>query len=292
MRQWASGRGVNGRDCPLRAARAKSLVMSEARTLRGTPREWAIDLAIVTVIGVFLGLIGPFGSYDGAGPEVRVAYWVVNMWIGFVILATTVRLCILIALRTDMPIWFAIAIGVAIGALPLTVLLSLFSGVFWPPAHGRFGTNYVRYSQALVMSEPLAFGFYYLMQRNWTGPAGGEAIRAPSLPRGPGGATEFLDRLPPRLGRELLCLKMEDHYVRAHTTRGSDLILTPLKDAVAELGDEGLQVHRSWWVARRAVSEPIARGRNLYLRLSTGLEVPVSRASVAKLRAAGWLKSV
>ncbi len=287
MRQWA-----NGRDCPARAARAKSLAMSEGRTLLGTPREWAIDLAIVTVIGAFLGLIGPFGSYDGAGVELRVAYWVVNMWIGFMILATTMRLSILVALRTDTPIWFAIALGVAIGALPLTLILSLFSGFFWPPAHGRFGTDYVQYGQALVMSEPLAFGFYYLMQRNWPKPAPAPSTSAPSSPASSSRATGFLDRLPPRLGRELLCLKMEDHYVRAHTTRGSDLILTPLKDAVAELGDEGLQVHRSWWVARRAVSEPIARGRNLYLRLSTGLEVPVSRASVAKLRAAGWLKSV
>ena len=71
---------------------------------------------------------------------------------------------------------------------------------------------------------------------------------------------------------------------------GSDLILTPLKDAIAELGaTDGLQVHRSWWVAKGAVAEPVASGRNLSLRLSNGLEVPVSRASVAKLRAAGWL---
>jgi hypothetical protein len=262
--------------------------MSEGRTLLGTPREWAIDLAIITVIGVFLGLIGPFGSYYGAGPEVRVAYWVGNMWVGFVILATTVRLCILVALRTDMPTWFAIALGVAIGALPLTLILSLFAGFFWPPAHGHFGSDFVQYGQALVMSEPMAFGFYYLMQRHAPKPARATPP-ALSVSLGRGAAAGFLDRLPPRLGRELLCLKMEDHYVRAHTTRGSDLILTPLKDAVAELGDEGLQVHRSWWVARRAVSEPIAQGRNLYLRLSNGLEVPVSRASVAKLRAAGWL---
>ena len=73
--------------------------------------------------------------------------------------------------------------------------------------------------------------------------------------------------------------------------RGSDLVLTPLKDAIAELGaTEGLQVHRSWWVARdrgRRAGDP---GRNLALRLTNGLEVPVSRASVAKLRAAGWLE--
>jgi DNA-binding LytR/AlgR family response regulator len=36
----------------------------------------------------------------------------------------------------------------------------------------------------------------------------------------------------------------------------------------------------------------VTSGRNLILRLSNGLEVPVSRASVAKLRAAGWLGQV
>jgi DNA-binding LytR/AlgR family response regulator len=33
----------------------------------------------------------------------------------------------------------------------------------------------------------------------------------------------------------------------------------------------------------------VTNGRNLCLRLKGGVEVPVSRASVAKLRAAGWL---
>ncbi len=83
---------------------------------------------------------------------------------------------------------------------------------------------------------------------------------------------------------------MEDHYVRAHTARGSDLILIPLKEAMAELeGVDGLQVHRSWWVAREAVAEPLTSGRNLTLRLTNGLEAPVSRASIARLKAAGWL---
>ena len=100
----------------------------------------------------------------------------------------------------------------------------------------------------------------------------------------------FLDRLPPRLGRDLLCLQMEDHYVRAYTARGSDLVLTPLKEAIAELGAvDGLQVHRSWWVARAAVAEPLVRGRSVALRLTNGVEAPVSRAQVARLRAAGWL---
>ena len=73
--------------------------------------------------------------------------------------------------------------------------------------------------------------------------------------------------------------------------KGSDLILTPLKEAIAELGDtDGLQVHRSWWVARRAVVEPVTSGRNLSLRLSNGLEVagqPGLGGQAARRRLAG-----
>ena len=84
---------------------------------------------------------------------------------------------------------------------------------------------------------------------------------------------------------------MEDHYVRAHTPHGSELILIPLRQAVDELaGVEGLRVHRSWWVARAAVEGAAEGGRNLRLRLRGGLTAPVARSAVAAVREAGWLR--
>ncbi|OZA91948.1 MAG: hypothetical protein B7X57_09270 [Erythrobacter sp. 34-65-8] len=100
----------------------------------------------------------------------------------------------------------------------------------------------------------------------------------------------FLERLPPHLGTDLIALEMEDHYVRAHTALGSELILMRLRDAIAELdGIEGLQVHRSWWVARHAVEDVRRDGRNLRLVLPGGLEAPVARANVAVLKEQGWI---
>jgi DNA-binding LytR/AlgR family response regulator len=225
--------------------------------------------------------------------DVRIAYWVANMWIGFIMLTTIVRVAVRIAAPLDLPIWFALAMGTAIGVVPLSIVLAYFSALVWPPNHGRVASLFNQYAQALAISEPFAFGYYFLLDRGWTGAVKSSRQPAPvatSTGPLPTIGVGFLDRLPPRLGRDLLCLQMEDHYVRAHTARGSDLILTPLKDAIAELGaTDGLQVHRSWWVARAAVAAPITSGRNLMLRLNNGLEVPVSRASVAKLRAAGWL---
>jgi hypothetical protein len=60
--------------------------------------------------------------------------------------------------------------------------------------------------------------------------------------------------------------------------------------AIAGLKDiEGVQTHRSWWVARAAITGVVEDGRNLRLQLVGGLEAPVSRSRVGLLRQAGWL---
>ena len=82
---------------------------------------------------------------------------------------------------------------------------------------------------------------------------------------------------------------MEDHYVRAHTMLGSDLVLLRLRDALGELdGIEGAQVHRSWWVARDAVESVERDGRSVRLVLPRGIAAPVARSRMAELTKAGW----
>lgn len=61
--------------------------------------------------------------------------------------------------------------------------------------------------------------------------------------------SKFLDRLPVEAGRDIIYLKMSDHYVTVVTTLGRCTVLMRFVDAVAELGDRGLRVHRSYWVA-------------------------------------------
>lgn len=265
--------------------------MTEIPRLLGTPREWAQDLAIATVIGVFLGVIGPFGSFNVSPIELRIAYWVANLWIGFIIFATVVRISLRMAARLDIPAWFGLAVGVAIGAVPGGLSVALFSAWFWPGNHGQVGNYLVWYGQTLAIAEPCAFGYYFLGSHSGLS-RDSRSTSEPCPAPLPASKIDFLDRLPQRLGRRLLCLQMEDHYVRAHTGIGSDLILIPLKDAIAELdGVEGMQVHRSWWVAKAAVAGSRVEGRNHVLMLSNGIDVPVSRASVARLRAAGWLSN-
>ena len=106
-----------------------------------------------------------------------------------------------------------------------------------------------------------------------------------------GAPAKFLDRLPPKLrGAELYAVEAEDHYLRLHTSKGQDLILMRLADAIGELdGIEGAQAHRSWWVARAAIAEAKRGDGRATLTLKDGCEVPVSRTYARQLREAGWI---
>ncbi len=77
--------------------------------------------------------------------------------------------------------------------------------------------------------------------------------------------------------------------MRVCTASGSRLVAGPFERVIAGMTQEGMRVHRSWWVARAAVTGVVADGRNLRLTLRGDLDAPVSRASVARLREAGWL---
>ena len=51
---------------------------------------------------------------------------------------------------------------------------------------------------------------------------------------------------------------------------------------------DGLQVHRSWWVARRSVETVRWKKGRGALTLEGGLEAPVSETFAAAVRATDW----
>ena len=95
----------------------------------------------------------------------------------------------------------------------------------------------------------------------------------------------FLDRLPGNLGRDVLYLNVSGHYVNAVTAEGSGVILMRFADAVAELGDLGMQVHRSYWVAHRHITGIFRRDERTMVRVTGGHELPVSRTYLTAVRA-------
>jgi len=245
----------------------------------GGAGEWARRLTLATAIGLFFGLVGPFGTYLRTDVAVRIVYWIGASWLATTLFGLIVAPAAVLGPRLGLPRMFSALAATAVAAIPLAAITSAAATRLWPITRAQPPLAW--YGEALMISLPVVAA-YTLWLRS------GVSVNAHA--NCAAGGDPSPRRLPARLGRELLCLQMEDHYVRVHTPAGSTLLLMPLKEAIAELnGTPGLRVHRSWWVARTAVDRPLSDGRNLKLRLVNGLEVPVARASVAEVRAAGWL---
>lgn len=244
---------------------------------RPGPADWLRGAGICVAAGVFMAVSGAFGSGD-APLERRLTYWIGLMLAGGLLGNLVARPVFATPYFAARP-WLACVAATAVLTPPLTV-------VVWAASNLAFGLDW-NPQRVLTSSPPVAMISFvmtiitYLADRRpletHAGPVGSPPPR-------------FLDRLPLKLkGATLYAVESEDHYLRLHTDRGSDLILMRLSDAVSELeGIEGAQTHRSWWVAKDAVVE-VARGdgRATFV-LRNGARAPVSRSYARALRAEGW----
>lgn len=238
--------------------------------------SWLKGLGVAFVVGVFLAISGAFGS-DEAPISYRLLYWIVTMLVGASIGGAIAHLFTEWAWFDERPVLRGVLMSIAI-ALPLTVMVWALTNAFAERPWRLADIRHYFLPVFVVSAAMTALG--HLMDR----PLQTHAASSESEP------SRFLDRLPPRLrGATLRAVQSEDHYLRIHTDRGSELILMRLSDAVAELeGLEGAQVHRSWWVAKGAVRDVRRGDGRAVLTLDDGLEAPVSRRYARALRAAGW----
>ena len=253
------------------AARASRMAGDYARA------HWRGYLA-AGLAGVFLALVGAFGMADAPLGQ-RLLYWTPLMLAGAVIgnvigTATARRPRIG---ENRLLLWAIVSVLVS---LPTSLLV-------WTVSHAMFGANGPNsplYLFAAVLLVSAAMTAIMLLLNS-----PGAATHAPA-PGAPPAPVRFAERLPAKiLGGVIYAVQSEDHYLRVRTSKGDDLILMRLADAMAELdGVEGAQVHRSWWVARDGVAETRRDGGRVTLVLKDGAEAPVSRPNVKALRAAGW----
>lgn len=256
----------------------------------------------ILVTGFAAGAIGPFGTYETMYLGPRYAFWLSTIAIGW-----AEMLLISYAIRGfigggKLAGWPTLLVAAAIGTVPILfevrwlnaylagenarlaplwlayvnvyLLTGLFSVVQWTLVEGW---PLIPRADAVADSVPGSDGAQFLPT---------ERVETPS----PSLGSRRIRRMPADLQGDILCLQMEDHYVRVHTAEGNDLVLQRLADAVEELaGHDGMQVHRSWWVAREAVMGSTTVNRQRQLVLRNGLQVPISRTYINAVRAAGWL---
>ena len=226
--------------------------------------------------------LGPFGTYDTIGAIGRVGYWSVALGANWLVCAGVAGL-VLRSLRSASPARRALAVlGVSLlAAVPGTGVVFTAEAVF-RPGYAEAALLPTVYASVAVVMVAITGLVVVLGEMRATRQDGAPA----SHPAGEPG--RFLARLPAKLGRDVVCLSMADHYVEVFTTLGSTLILMRFSDAVAELEEaDGLRVHRSHWVARKHVVGAVRRSGRTFLRLTGGHAIPVSRGHLADVRAAG-----
>lgn len=257
-------------------------------------RRPAYQFGAAVLLGLVFGSIGPFGTFYDLAPPVRYAYWLIattGSWAQIVLVGTLLEGRILPASR---PLWLRSVISAAIGTVIIAYEIPLLEAWFRPWNAGHLPPAWLLavYNLPLTISISLAFCFVFARDRAAEKAAAPPPAISEPVAAAPaaGPAIPFLRRVPARLGQCLLALEMEDHYLRIHTALGSDLVLCRFGDALAELeGCDGLQVHRSFWVARSAIAGHQRRNGRVSLTLINGLEVPVSRTYLPAVRDAGWL---
>lgn len=229
--------------------------------------------------GVVLAVTGAFGT-GGAPFWLRLAYWIPMILVG----ALWGHLCSHLIERwidrDDRP-WLTVAVLTLAITGPVSVVVWLVTGlVFEGRIYSVQALPYLIVPVGVVTATLSAINVFLAKAQ----PVQTHAAVIGAAP------ARFPDRLPSKLrGAMIRAVQSEDHYLRIHTDRGSDLILMRFADALDELdGLEGAQTHRSWWVAKGAVRD-VARGDGrATLSLDGGLSAPVSRRYAKALRDAGW----
>lgn len=244
----------------------------------GAPKLWVRDVLISAALSVWLGLVGPFGSYRSTEVGMRVACYLSMCLITTAVYGIGGRLAVRVGERFSVAPWISMAIAFALISVPMSFVVAFFVVLFNPVAAST--SRFEWYLQTVAIMLPL--GLAYLgLQAVSTRLAAGGAL-APDAKAAPSRLTA---RLPGKLGSDILALEAEDHYVRVHTVKGSALLLMRISDAISELdGMEGQRVHRSWWVAKAAVVGFAGKDRRLVVKLPNDLEAPVARASIAAAR--------
>lgn len=274
--------------------------LRELRRTAENPRAW---LALV-VIGLAVGLTGPFQTFETMAFGPRLLYWLaITVGTGFVGLAVVEVMTRL--LPNLYPPVRSVVIA-AVAGLPILAVVEAVDLTFGRgPDHsiGEFLVH-VLYCSGIALAVILILG--------WLFPGyAGNAEAPPAPPAGPpvmpasapplpdradamaAAEAPFLRRLPQSLGRDLVRLSTQDHYVEAATPLGRTLILMRMSDALDELGGiEGLRIHRSHWISRFGAAGLAREDGRLFVLTSDGERLPVSRSYLPDVRRTEWLKEL
>jgi len=217
---------------------------------------------------------GPFGAYGVLDFPMRLLMWLV-VGLAMMLAGTLSFYAVAAMLPQHLSALHQTVIAGALASLPVAMAALLADRIFVevPMTATRLVTDWVNLT-------PFVLAMVWAISKTEVS-AETRSLRVLTGPR----AVPFLDRVKREIGRDLISLSAQDHYIEVVTTQGRDLVLGRFSDVVAQLADwDGLRIHRSHWVARKAIAG-VERGTKPVVRLTDGRHLPVSRTYAGGIRA-------
>jgi len=263
------------------------------RTAVGRPGKAVSILrgaAVALGLGVTFAWLGVYGTTEIPILE-RIVYWTGLMALGIVSAALVNPFVFDRVMKDTHPALQIAAVSLII-SVPITVGLVIIEAA----EDGNLSQPswwWTQYFYVVIISALLTTGGWAIDRLNTARAAPASVVPASGQPVSASAAVSaaFADRLPVKFrAAEIHAVSAEDHYLRVHTSAGETMILMRLADAIRELGSlEGMQTHRSWWVARQGLADTAKGDGKVTLKLKSGAEAPVSRTYQKAVKDAGWL---
>lgn len=255
-------------------------LQSTLRRMHTTLQSRRLWLTFFAVLAIFI-LTGPFGTSVSMSFADRLLYWTIvqaGAWI-LAITFSTIASDILAGRINNM--LARMMIGSVAAALPIGILLAVTNHVFF----GK-GLDFASAAKSVLSAMPLCVIFCLLSYLAVCQSLPAMEEPADNDANDSKGEIPLLERLSPQKRGDLLRLSVEDHYTEIVTTRGRQLVLLRFADALREIGGaQGLQIHRSHWVADAGVVSLSRKSGRLYVVMQDGAEIPVSRSFSATVKA-------
>ncbi len=233
--------------------------------------------AVLLAVSAFLAFVNPYDATGGLLYPFALLYWFAMVLCGA--FGAELSMGLFDKYYEHGPMIARLIVGAVMSALLVTSFILMIEALFnravpvayWPQLYGL----------VLVIAAAITT-VGYLVDQTANRPASDSAD----------GLAAFIQRLPVKYRTsQLHAISSEDHYLRVYTDFGEELILMRLADAVRELaGSDGLQVHRSWWVAKAGIADEKRENGRSFLILHSGTQVPVSRSYHAKAKAADLIR--
>ena len=248
------------------------------RQLRAAYRD-PVSLAAMVGIGIVAGITGPFSTFEHLAPAPRLFYWLAIVLGTYGAGLVGANLARELLLPRGEPLIAAILVEGIGASIPVTACVVVISVLFFPDLSVTGLNLGSLYLYCLLISLALMAVLEGVIEP--------QLKRRQALGQPPDEGPPILKRLPRPVRGKLSHMSMADHYVEVFTDAGKAMILMRMADAITETrGVEGLQIHRSHWVATHAVVVLKRLDNRPVVELTTGEILPVSRSYLAAARAA------